>query len=450
MNAATSSVCKKCSYCGTSLDTSHAYSYTCDTTCNDCGYTRSASHSYTYTCSTSCKYGCGTTRTAYHYVGSPDVEWSYGSAACTAKAVGNCNYCGTSRSKSLSVSSHLNETPATCLTQQTWDCACSSVAATTEWAAIAGENCPTWHYGAPATGHYADYSDDIEFSSNCTQATAYGMCINCGADFSETVTTTRNANRAATCTKGEWYDYSASFTRFGEVLTCPDYHYTGSSTGLGHSYTSTYKSGTNATYCTRKCSRCSTYGTSTTTHSWSTTTSATCTASGTAKCSNCSQTKTIAQKSHSYTAKSTTSTYLKSSATCTSAAVYYYKCSTCTAKGSSTYTSGSAKGHTAPSGKYPDCDTAVYCTKCSGVVYAKKTCGSTTYQVHLTSSGFLGIGKKCYEYEVCAHDYNNGTDTCRRYHGYNGKISKSSCSLGSDRHLSESQIRDLPSNVEKP
>lgn len=70
---------------------------------------------------------------------------------------------------------------------------------------------------------------------------------------------------------------------------------------------------------------------------------ATCTSQ--AKCSKCGAAYGNA-KGHSFTSKSTTSTYLKSGATCTSAAVYYYKCSRCTAKDTSTYTSGSALGHT--------------------------------------------------------------------------------------------------------
>ncbi|MFR5876178.1 MAG: leucine-rich repeat domain-containing protein [Eubacterium sp.] len=48
---------------------------------------------------------------------------------------------------------------------------------------------------------------------------------------------------------------------------------------------------------------------------------------------------------HSYTSKTTTSAYLKSKATCTSPAVYYYKCSRCSAKGTKTYKYGSALGH---------------------------------------------------------------------------------------------------------
>ncbi|MBQ9280568.1 MAG: InlB B-repeat-containing protein, partial [Clostridia bacterium] len=47
---------------------------------------------------------------------------------------------------------------------------------------------------------------------------------------------------------------------------------------------------------------------------------------------------------HDFTSQTTTSTYLKSAATCTDKAVYYYKCSRCTVKGTNTYESGSALG----------------------------------------------------------------------------------------------------------
>ena len=47
---------------------------------------------------------------------------------------------------------------------------------------------------------------------------------------------------------------------------------------------------------------------------------------------------------HTYDQKSTASKYLKSDATCTSAAVYYYSCS-CGEKGTSTFTSGSVGSH---------------------------------------------------------------------------------------------------------
>lgn len=59
----------------------------------------------------------------------------------------------------------------------------------------------------------------------------------------------------------------------------------------------------------------------------------------------------IAPLGHNFTSQSTTSTYLRSAANCTSAATYYYKCSRCTEKGSSYYTYGSALGHSFSSEK---------------------------------------------------------------------------------------------------
>ena len=63
---------------------------------------------------------------------------------------------------------------------------------------------------------------------------------------------------------------------------------------------------------------------------------------------------------HTYNQKNTSGTYLKSSATCTSAAVYYYSC-TCGAKGTSTFTSGNALGH---SWTNATCTTAKTCSRC--------------------------------------------------------------------------------------
>lgn len=63
---------------------------------------------------------------------------------------------------------------------------------------------------------------------------------------------------------------------------------------------------------------------------------------------------------HTYNQKNTSGTYLKSSATCTSAAVYYYSC-TCGAKGTSTFTSGNALGHTWSNAT---CTTAKTCSRC--------------------------------------------------------------------------------------
>lgn len=51
------------------------------------------------------------------------------------------------------------------------------------------------------------------------------------------------------------------------------------------------------------------------------------------------------QHTHDFSVKSATAAYLKSAATCTAAAVYYYKCSGCDEKGSSTYSYGEHAAH---------------------------------------------------------------------------------------------------------
>lgn len=56
-------------------------------------------------------------------------------------------------------------------------------------------------------------------------------------------------------------------------------------------------------------------------------------------------TENIQKKEHNFSEKAISLTYLRESATCTSAAVYYYKCATCTLKGTATYEYGSALGH---------------------------------------------------------------------------------------------------------
>lgn len=48
---------------------------------------------------------------------------------------------------------------------------------------------------------------------------------------------------------------------------------------------------------------------------------------------------------HDFTSKTKTETYLKTPASCTENAVYYYKCSRCDAKGTNTYEDGEASGH---------------------------------------------------------------------------------------------------------
>lgn len=89
----------------------------------------------------------------------------------------------------------------------------------------------------------------------------------------------------------------------------------------------------------------------------------------------------------SFNQKNTASTYLKSKATCSSPAVYYYSC-TCGEKGTSTFTSGNASGH-----KYTNaCDTSC------------NTCGAT---------------------RTISHTYTNSCDTSCNTCGYTRTITHS-------------------------
>ena len=102
---------------------------------------------------------------------------------------------------------------------------------------------------------------------------------------------------------------------------------------------------------------------------------------------------------HKYNKKNTDSKYLKSAATCTKAAVYYYSCE-CGEKGTSTFTSGNPKGH-----KYNKMNTAseylkssATCTE-AAVYYYSCECGDYNPEHVFTSGNPLG------------HDFDEGTVT---------------------------------------
>ena len=80
---------------------------------------------------------------------------------------------------------------------------------------------------------------------------------------------------------------------------------------------------------------------------------------------------------HSFTVKSTDAKYQKSAATCTSAAIYYYSCSKCGEKGSSTFQSGSALPHTFDQKNTADkyVQTPGSCTQ-SAIYYYSCKCGA--------------------------------------------------------------------------
>ena len=128
---------------------------------------------------------------------------------------------------------------------------------------------------------------------------------------------------------------------------------------------------------------------------------------------------------HSFTSKTTTAAYLKSAATCISPAVYYYKCTKCSEKGSSTYTYGTAVGH-----KYETSIVAATCTANGVKTYTCSVCGNSYTETiaktgHKYNSGKITktptcvkTGVKTYTCTVCgvkkketiAKDPNNHSD----------------------------------------
>ncbi len=132
--------------------------------------------------------------------------------------------------------------------------------------------------------------------------------------FDKQVITDEYKATDATCTEAATYYYSCFCGEKGtETFT--------SGNALGHSFTN-YVSDNNAT--------CTEDGTKT------------------AKCDRCSVTDTVADEGsklpHTFDKQVATEKYLASTATCTEAAKYYYSCS-CGEKGTETFTSGNALGH---------------------------------------------------------------------------------------------------------
>ena len=101
---------------------------------------------------------------------------------------------------------------------------------------------------------------------------------------------------------------------------------------------------------------------------------------------------------HNYNKKNTASKYLKSAATCTKAAVYYYSCECGEKDTSKTFTSGKPKGHTYnkknTASKY--LKSAATCTKAAEYYYSCE-CGEKDTTKTFTSGSALG------------HDWDKGT-----------------------------------------
>ena len=285
VNAATASVCKKCSYCGTSLDTSHAYSYTCDTTCNDCGYVRSASHNYTYTCSTSCSYGCGTTREAHHTgeLEEDSVVWNndYQDTACDS-AVGEaiCDYCNNWFEETTTNIIRNADIAATCTNSGWFDC----VAVFTY---IRGDSgcCPECHYDKSPLGHNVSSPSKswTKYTTYC-KLTLTGTCTRCNASLTLTPSvTTYNAHTDATCTADERWDcLSVAPSNWGgQTYRCNGWHY--GDDALGHDYASptiSWATGHTSFTLSTTCSRCTSNPSQTVSTTKRVVTNASCTTQG--------------------------------------------------------------------------------------------------------------------------------------------------------------------------
>jgi len=308
-----------------------------------------------------------------------------------------------------------------------------------------------------ATGH--SYGTPTYTWSGYTSCTAERTCSNCSNVETETVTTTTSVTTAPTCTTGGVCYHNAHFTNDAfayqyKIETIP---------ATGHSYIVQYLSSTylkTAATCTSpavyyyKCTYCTAKGTATYTsgsalghtmgykykyydeqsheeigyctvcnneiggsivshefNDYTSNNNATCETDGTetATClcgAEDTQTDEGSKLAHSYTEKNTSTTYLKTAATCTSPAVYYYKCATCTAKGTATYTYGSSLGHSygAPTytwSGYTSCTAKRTCSRCSNVetetatitsaVTTAATCeeaGVRTYTATFTNSAY--------------------------------------------------------------
>ena len=194
----------------------------------------------------------------------------------------------------------------------------------------------------------ADKSDKVNFSGG--EITVTNAKSNASADYNVTVTAKcGDASKTATC-KIVTFDYKATFKDYnGTVLKAEqtvDYGGTATkpsnptrSPDSTHHYTFTDWSPTVAALTSGAQTVTYTAQYTAAGHSYTSSveTEATCTEKGTSKytCSSCGYSYTsqdIAALGHSYNTKDTSSTYLKSAATCTDAAVYYYKCDRCTAK----------------------------------------------------------------------------------------------------------------------
>ena len=106
--------------------------------------------------------------------------------------------------------------------------------------------------------------------------------------------------------------------------------------------------------------------------------------------------------SHSYTAETTSSTYLKSAATCIAKAVYYKSCISCGATGTTTFEVGTVNANNHAKTTKVKATTASVCWKweCCGAAY------DTTHV--MVNTGTAGVHQTCSDcgYKTTSHTYN--------------------------------------------
>ena len=119
---------------------------------------------------------------------------------------------------------------------------------------------------------------------------------------------------------------------------------------------------------------------------WTVVTAVTCTSNGSQKrtCSRCnySETQTVNATGHRFTVQRIEDKYLKSAATCTASAVYYYSCNACAIKGSTTFSYGNALGH-----NYKSVVTAPTCTTGGYTTHTCQRCNDTYKDGSVATTG---------------------------------------------------------------
>ena len=377
---------RKCSICGntetrTVAALGHSYTTkvtppTCTSqgytthTCSRCGssyndtYTSAAGHKYDNACDTTCNV-CGAVRSTSHSFGAWTVVYN---PTCTEMGYEDrmCSSCYTIEGRTIPALGHSYTTKVTAPT-------CTEQGYTTHTCSRCGDSYNDTY--TSAAGHKYDNACDT-------------TCNVCGA--TRTITHTYGSwttTKAATCT--------ASGTEKRTCTICGKTE-TRTTAALGHNYAikTVEPTCTAQGYTMHTCSRCGdsykdTY-VAAKGHTWNSgvvTKAATETEKGvkTYTCTVCGATKTeeipILEHTHKYDQKNTSSAYLKSAATCTAAAEYYYSCS-CGEKGTSSFTSGSALGH-----KYTTKVTAPTCTAQGYTTHTCSRCGDSYKDTYVAAAG---------------------------------------------------------------